>query len=167
MIIIGICPKVIKDFSNTNLDRTSNKLTNEIRCLTECDVYTLHEQLNGVCKYMKFKHEKTATWNFQFANNKHHHYHCCLSLESTLKHKIKAIQNLPALERLSFLRTSKVLNNEETEEKLRLQIHLTSKYSFIKTHSIYYSELIMLYKMSIDDINSETSDENDVEADND
>ena len=37
---IGICPKVVRDFSNTNIDETGRKLTNEIRCLTECDIYT-------------------------------------------------------------------------------------------------------------------------------
>ena len=40
-----------------------------------------------------------------------------------------------------------------------LQKKLNSKYSFIKTHSIYYSELIMLYKMSKDYIKKTSLDD--------
>lgn len=157
---IGICPKVIKDFSDTTTN--SNHLVNEIRCLTECDIYTLEQQLNGECKYMKFRY-KTNKWKFSFTKGNHHHYHCCLSEAPILKYKIKQIRNLDELKRLSVLRTSKTLNDNETVEMNALQKRLRSKYSFVKTHSVFYSELTTLFRMSTND-NFVIEDEEDEEA---
>jgi hypothetical protein len=157
---IGICPKVIKDFSNTVSNTTH--LVNEIRCLTECNIYTLEQQLNGECKYMKFKY-KTNKWKFSFTKGHHHHYHCCLQEAPILKYKIKQIQHLEELKRLSELRSSKMLNGQEVTEMNALQKRLRPKYSFIKTHSVFYSELTTLYKMSSNDsvvIDTEEDEEN-------
>jgi len=157
---IGICPKVINDFSKSDISKPETKLTNEIRCLTECEHYTLDEKLNGVCKYMKFKY-KNAKWKFPFANGHHHHYHCCLTNNPLVKYKIKNIKSWNDLNRLNELIHKKELTDDELTEKLELQSKLKSKYSFIKTHSIYYSELSMLFKMSRDDSHSEPNDEED------
>ena len=85
--------KVIKDFSKLTIEEDYTKPVNEIRCLTECDIYTLDQQLKGDCKFMKFKY-KNANWKFPFADNKHHHYHCCLSSKPSVKNKIRGIRFL-------------------------------------------------------------------------
>lgn len=162
---IGICPKVISDFSNSNIDIPDTKLTNEIRCLTECEKYTLDEKINGVCKYMKFKY-KNAKWKFPFANGNHHHYHCCITINPTVKYKIKSVKHWDELKRLDVLIFQKALTDEELIEKKELQKKLKSKYSFIKTHSIFYSELSMLFKMSRDEMNTEVNDDDEDETEN-
>jgi|GEM_PF-671762 len=155
---IGICPKVIRDFSKT--DTFDIKPTNEIRCLTECELYTLKEKLNGVCKYMKFKY-KNKEWNFAFADGKHHHYHCCLSKKPNMKRKIISRKDYPDLEKLNKLIHKGNIKTEEKEEFIVLQKKLKRKYSFIKTHSVYYSELVTLYNMnSVDMENEIESDDN-------
>jgi hypothetical protein len=160
---IGICPKVIRDFSNTDLDLAKAKVTNEIRCLIDCDIFTLEEQLNGACKYMKFKYKNSA-WKFEFANGHHHHYHCCLKKNPILKYKIKSINSFPQLKELSKLRTAKNLTAEQENEKKQLQEELLSRYSFIKTHSIFYSELTMLYKMNKESDDSSEDNEEEIET---
>ncbi len=109
---------------------------------------------------MKFKY-KNAKWKFPFANGHHHHYHCCLTNNPLVKYKIKNIKSWNDLNRLNELIHKKELTDDELTEKLELQSKLKSKYSFIKTHSIYYSELSMLFKMSRDDSHSEPNDEED------
>lgn len=157
---IGICPKVINDFSKT--DTFDIKPTDEIRCLTECEIFTLTEKLTGECKYMKFRY-KNKGWNFAFADGKHHHYHCCLSKKSTVKNKICATKSFADLEKLNVLIRKEDINTEEKEELIVLQKKLKSKYSFVKTHSIFYSELITLYEMNIGDIENMIG----IEEDND
>lgn len=155
---IGICQKVINDFSKTTpLD---TKPVNEIRCLTECDIYTLTEKLNGDCKYMKFRY-KNRGWDFAFADGKHHHYHCCLSKKSMIKNKIRAIKSFADLKKLNILIRKEDTNTEEKEELIGLQKKLKSKYPFIKTHSIFYSELLALYNMNIGSIDNEIEIEED------
>lgn len=153
---IGICPKVISDFSDvkTNID----KPTNEIRCLTDCKIFTLQEKLDGKCKYMKFSHGKGESWKFDFADGNHYHYHCCLSKHSTLKDKIKKSKAFADLEKIDrFLRRNHAID----EKTISLLQETRKKYSFIKTHSVYYQELVSLYKMTqgehneVDNIESE------------
>ncbi len=157
---IGICPKVIKDFSNT--DYNASRPVNEIRCLTECDIYTLDEMLEGKCKYMKFKY-KNPSWPFVFANNHHHHYHCCLAISPLIKLKIKAVGGFNNLKRLNILLKKADLNIEERIEKLNLQRKLRKKYSFIKTHSIYYTELLSLFNMGQGRFANVDGDSNEIE----
>lgn len=155
---IGICPKVINDFSNSEIDSVDTILTNEIRCLTECEHYTLDEKLSGKCKYMKFKYENKG-WSYPFADGNHYHYHCCLTKEISVRQKIESLNTWDDLNQLDKLLSKKVLTAEETNEKLTLQQKLRSKYSFVKTHSIYYSELSTLFDMSRDQTGIEHKDE--------
>jgi hypothetical protein len=147
---IGICPKVINDFSNGK-DLTP---TNEIRCLTECEIYTLKEKLDGVCKYMKFRY-KNKNWRYDFADNKHYHYHCCLARNHRIKNKITAINSYKELTIVDSLIRKKNIKAEERNKLTTLQKKLETKYSFIKTHSIFYSELLTLYKMNRGVVESE------------
>ncbi|MDO9028028.1 MAG: hypothetical protein Q7U68_04115, partial [Candidatus Roizmanbacteria bacterium] len=136
--------------------------TDEIRCLTECEIFTLTEKLTGECKYMEFRY-KNKGWNFAFADGKHHHYHCCLSKKSTVKNKICATKSFADLEKLNVLIRKEYINTDGKEELIVLQKKLKSKYSFIKTHSIFYSELLTLYEMNIGDIENTIG----IEEDND
>ena len=155
---IGICPKVINDFSDTK----DSPPINEIRCLTECEIYTLNEKLNGKCKYMKFRY-KNKNWSYRFADNKHYHYHCCLTKNSQLKNKITAIGFFEELTIANSFLGKKNLNIEEKNQLSALQIKLKSKYPFIKTHSIFYSELLSLYNMNSGLVGNEIE----IEEDND
>ena len=161
---IGICPKVIRDFSKCDFEEPDSKLTNEIRCLIECDIFTLDEKLNGTCKYMKFRY-KNKSWKFPFANGNHYHYHCCISANPVLRIKIKAIKYWLDLTNLDKLLQKKELSENDLNEKTELQKKLKSKYSFIKTHSIYYSELSMLFQMSRGDISFANIDSHEEEPD--
>lgn len=143
---IGICPKVIKDFSE--VDGENNKPKYEIRCLTECSLYTLEQKLGGACKYMKYRYDNVQ-WRKDFpdfTDGKHHHYHCCHSKEPDLEKKIVAKSGFDELKRLNDLLVNDNKDAGEIEEMKLLQEKL--KYSFIKTHSVYYSELIGLIKMN-------------------
>lgn len=155
---IGICPKVINDFFNAK-DSTP---TNEIRCLTECEIYTLKEKLAGICKYMKFRY-KNKNWKYAFADNKHYHYHCCLARNNGIKNKITAINSYKELTIVDSLIRKKNLKVEERNKLTTLQNKLETKYSFIKTHSIFYSELLTLYKMNSGVVQNEIELEEDNE----
>lgn len=157
---IGICKKVISDFSKT--DTFDIKPIDEIRCLTECSFFTLREKLDGKCNYMKFKY-KNKGWNFVFADGKHHHYHCCLSKKSMIKNKITETKSFADLQKLNILICKEDITTEEKEELIVLQKKLKSRYSFIKTHSIFYSELVTLHKMNSGDMENEIQ----LEEDND
>lgn len=137
---IGICPKVIEDFSNT---KQNIKPIDEIRCLTECNLFTLDEKLNGKCKYMKFNSGSKKWKGISTFENKHYHYKCC-DTEKT-KSIIQNDKNYHKLQVLNQLLYSKSGNKEQIEE---LQKELKSKFPILKTHSIYYPELLKLIKMN-------------------
>ncbi len=140
---IEICPKVIAEFSDigSNVDKPMN----EIRCLTDCKLFTLQQKLNGKCKYMKFRQEKDKSGEFEFADGNHYHYHCCLSKRPNLKDRIvnsKAYADLKQIDK--YLRNDRVI-----DEKRRSLIQSTrKKYPFIKTHSVFYQELVSLHKIN-------------------
>ena len=152
---IGICPKVIKDFSNI-VDDGSHPV-NEIRCLVECNLYSLEDKLSGKCKYMKFRY-KNKDWKYKFTDGKHHHFHCCLSANQKLKTRISNTKSYYRLERLNKLLLKKKINESEKEELIILQDKLKSDYSYIKTHSVFYGELISLYKMNVGTSELDTAD---------
>lgn len=78
-----------------------------------------------------------------------------------MKRKILLTKNYPDLEKLNILIHKENINTEEKEELVVLQKKLKRKYSFIKTHSVYYSELVTLYNMNTVDMENETeSDDN-------
>lgn len=142
---IGICPKVIRDFSNT--DVLDKEPTNEIRCLIECEIFNLEEKLSGKCKYMKFRYKNTK-WDFDFVDGNHHHYHCCCQKNKEIINRISELQSYSKLKKIDYLLHKKDIKKEEKIELFELQNNLRKKYSFIKTHSIYYSEFLTLYKMN-------------------
>ena len=143
---IGICEKVIEEFSNVleSIEFPSN----EIRCLTDCSHFTLKEKLDGKCLYMKFRYSNN-NWKFGFCDNKHYHYHCCLELYNELKVKIEEIKLYPDLESLNDLLQIPVKTNEQLKFIYELQKKLKSKFNFIKTHSIFYQELVSLFNINL------------------
>jgi hypothetical protein len=136
---IGICEKVIKDFSNVDSDLP--KPTNEVRCLTDCSIFSLKDKLDGKCRYMKFRH-KSNSWKYKFADNNHHHYHCCLMGNKKLKKQIMETNGFSDLKEIEKQLAQNTTPDSELLQKTR------KKYSYIKTHSIYYQELISLYRMN-------------------
>lgn len=74
---INFCPFVINNFSNFNYDIVKI----EVKCLTNCNIYTREEILNGVCKYSKYSRGRAVTLahtHHDYADNKHYHYHCVI-----------------------------------------------------------------------------------------
>ena len=84
---------------------------------------------------MKFKYENRK-WNYPFADGKHHHYHCCLSRNRSIIKKIKKLKSYKELEKYQKIKDPTQIEN------------LRRNFSFIKTHSIYYSELSKLIEMN-------------------
>jgi hypothetical protein len=149
---IGICEKVIKDFSDVDSDLP--KPTNEVRCLTDCDIFSLKDKLDGKCRYMKFRY-KGNLWKYKFADNNHHH-HCCLTVNKKIKKQIMGTNGFNDLKKIDKLLANKTNHDSELLQKTR------KKYSYIKTHSIYYQELISLHKMN-QDLNDEAENIKDQE----
>ncbi|MFQ5602642.1 MAG: hypothetical protein ACE5HS_05185 [bacterium] len=141
---IGLCHKVIKDFST--IRENGLDPDNEIRCLTDCEYFSLEEKVDGKCLYMKFRC-KTKSINeieTQYSDGNHYHYQCCLQGNNRLKDAITKDKNYRDLEKLDVLMKRKDSSRTELQSKLR------SKFSYIKTHSVYYSELVKLYEMNLD-----------------
>jgi hypothetical protein len=144
---IGICEKVIEDFSNTS--NVSNPPPNEIRCLTDCNKFSLKEKLEGKCSNIKFKYEsKIDGVKYDFADGKHHHYKCCIKKDSKIISSIKNHKKFNDLVKLNTL----ILKNEITEDEANWKSlnypKIKKAFNFLKTHSVYYSELISLIEIN-------------------
>lgn len=120
---IGICPKIISEFSNPEfaIERI------EVRCLYDCDEYTLKEKVEGKCPYMKY-HDKL-----------HYHYKCVVGKEKEnlikdiiSKHKFKN-NNLVDM----FTRRNENLPFKEGDIR-------SKKINYIITHHLWYPELSKL-----------------------
>lgn len=120
---IGICPKVMDDF--TNQDKKINRL--EIRCLYDCDKFTLKEKISGKCPYMKY------------FDTLHHHYKCVsgksesyIKREIIQKHKLKErdLENL--------------LKQGERNLPIASDDMRSRKINCLKTHYLWYPELSKL-----------------------
>jgi len=143
---INICPKVIKDFSATPTsgDKAEDPC-DEIRCLIYCDNFTLDEKINGKCPYMKFSYQRKINGDsFNFADNKHYHYHCCIKKDRRIIDAIKRDKNYKDLLELD----KATHDNSSKDEITKLKGTLQNKFVYIKTHSVFYSELIKLIKMN-------------------
>lgn len=142
---IGICDKVIEDFCNLG----NLKVQNEIRCLVDCNKYSLDDKINGKCPYMKFKYNgKIRGKNFSFADNKHHHYRCCINKGEDIINTIKSMEYYDDLKKINELLQKNNLTEDETEFINENYEKLKRKFNFLKTHSVYYSELIKLKEMN-------------------
>lgn len=143
---IGICEKVIEEFSGATEHLESD---GEIRCLVECNKFTLDEKLNGKCPVMKFRYStKIAEHKFGFADNKHYHYNCCMNSDERLISAIKKHKDYEDLQKLDELLRKNDCSEEEVQFKETKFSHLKSKFNFLKTHSIFYKELETLRMMN-------------------
>lgn len=144
---IGICDKVIEEFSDiTSGLEPSGK---DIRCMVDCEKYTLEEKLSGNCPYMKFKYKGTINnQSFSFADNMHHHYICCVESNSSVRNAIEGLDEYSDLVRLNELIGQEEKSEEDTQWLDLNYKNLKKKFNFIKTHSIFYSELNTLIKMN-------------------
>lgn len=114
---IGICPKVIKDFSDPKhkINRT------EVRCLYDCDRYTLAEKIDGKCPYIKY------------FNGLHHHYNCVGE-----KEKKKIIADIIAKHKVKETELADVLKNKNLPSDTEIR---SKKINYLKTHYLWYQEL--------------------------
>lgn len=118
---IGICPKVIKDFSDPDY---SIKKT-EIRCLYDCNLYSLKEKLDGKCLYMKY-YDKL-----------HYHYKCVINTkQKDIINNIVKKHNINKKKLESNLLNNKDYKNLPSGDNIR-----TKKINNIKTHYLWYGEL--------------------------
>lgn len=80
---INFCPFVINKFSDFNSDISRT----EVRCLTDCNLFTAAQIANGACKYSKYSRAQTqgSHTNHPYADNKHYHYQCVLNSVSAQK----------------------------------------------------------------------------------
>lgn len=120
---IGICPKVIDDFSNPNykIERI------DLRCLYDCDKYTLVEKINGKCLYMKY-YDKL-----------HYHYSCM-----TDEQKESLIKDILAKHKISETDLKTMFEQENknlpfVEDNIR-----SKKINYLITHYLWYPELSKL-----------------------
>jgi len=144
---IGICEKVIEEFSNT-LDSRNDPI-NEIRCLVDCTKFSLKDKLEGKCPNMKFKYEsKINDIKYVFADGKHHHYKCCIKTDKTIVDSIKKHKSFDDLEKLNILMLKDDLTEDDFNWKKENYPKIKKAFNFLKTHSVYYSELTSLIKMN-------------------
>jgi len=80
---INFCPFVIDKFS----DFTSDISKSEVRCLTDCNLYTPQQIANGDCKYSKYSRNQIQAQHTQhpYSDGKHYHYSCVLNSVSQQK----------------------------------------------------------------------------------
>ena len=124
---IGICSKVIEDFSNPDCKITRP----EIRCLYDCDKYTLKEKIDGNCSYMKY---------YNKSNNRHYHYKCVIKNEkSRIISDIKAKHHIEKKDFIKMLKDRKIKNLSCDVDSFR-----SKKINYLKTHYLWYSELSKL-----------------------
>lgn len=130
---IGLCPKVIQDFSDPNY-----KIKNiEVRCLYDCNRYTLKEKIEGKCPYLKYK----GTLPYH-SKERHYHYKC---VTNEVKNNIlTAISKKHKIDKKVLI---KMLNNKKIKS-LRFQKDnlLSKKIHRLKTHYLWYPELSGLIK---------------------
>lgn len=123
---IGICPKVIEDFSNPNYKIKRP----EIRCLYDCDRYSIAEKIEGKCPYIKFIDYKKI-----FDDKKlHNHYNCVINkIKKTI---IKDIITKHKLKKEDFI-TIKIIPHDPEDVR-------TKKIRYLTTDYLYYPELVVL-----------------------
>lgn len=145
---IGICEKVIIDFCNTDEDMPEP--INEIRCLVDCSQYTLEEKITGICPVMKFRSASESNINgtkFSFCDGKHHHYKCCLTTDPNILKSIREHNSFDDLTKLNELLYKTKSEEDETWISENYS-KLKKKFNFIKSHSVFYSELTSLIKIN-------------------
>jgi len=140
---IGICPKVIKDFSN--IERLS--VINEVRCFLDCEIFSLEEKVTGQCPYMKFSKKSTQLYGIRafFLNGHHYHYRCCIEQNPDLIQRIRSDRHFNELMELDF----ELHRDDKDQERINeLRVDLQNKFVYAKTHSVYYQELIKLIEIN-------------------
>lgn len=71
---IPFCDYVINKYSDFN-----QKIEKyEVRCLSECNIYTEDEIVSGKCAFTKYSREKTKTIKHKYTTGLHYHYKCVL-----------------------------------------------------------------------------------------
>lgn len=146
---ICICEKVIDVFSDTS--QKEIEPINEIRCLVDCNKYTLEEKISGKCPSIKFKckniSKKIGGKKFNFIDGKHHHYKCCIKRDKNIIEAIKSNTKYDDLIKFNLLLTKTELTDEETKWKNNNYETLRRTFNYLKTHSVFYSELTKLIKI--------------------
>jgi len=126
---IGICPNVISNFSNPNHEIKRV----EIRCLYDCDRYTLNEKIEGKCPYMKYFYKKL-----------HYHYNCLID-----KKKQDVIKDIIIKHHLTEKELMTMLSNKEIKNlPCKSNDMRSKKINYLKTHYLWYSELSRLIQMN-------------------
>lgn len=121
---IGICPKIIKEFSNP--EHTIGRV--EIRCLYNCDEYSLNEKIEGKCPYMKF-YDKL-----------HHHYKCVVhSIRQDIISDIIKKHKLNTVDFEIMLENREISNLPYDGNNIR-----SKKINYLITHYPWYPELSKL-----------------------
>ena len=147
---IGICEKVIDDFSNTS--QKNDEPPNEIRCLMDCNKYTLEEKITGKCPSIKFKYKKDDKKidgiKFDFIDGNHHHYKCCIKRNNKIIDAIKNNNKYNELVKFNLLCAKTELTDEEYQWKNENYKTLKETFNYLKTHSVFYSELTSLIKIN-------------------
>jgi hypothetical protein len=144
---IGICEKIIEDFSNTS--KSNNAPINEVRCLVDCKIFSLKEKLEGKCPNIKFKYEsKIDSIKYAFADGKHHHYKCCINKDKKIIESIKNHKKFNDLKKLNILILKDNLTEDESNWQKENYPKIKKAFNFLKTHSVFYSELTSLIKMN-------------------
>lgn len=121
---IGLCPKIIEEFSDpaVNISRV------EIRCLYDCDKYTLKAKIYGECPYMKYY------------DRLHNHFTCLVE-----KKKDELFANVLEKHKLD----EDTLNNMIADESIKnlpcdSNNIRSKKINYIITHHVWYPELATL-----------------------
>ena len=120
---IGICPKVINDFSNC--EYKIGRI--EIRCLYDCDKYSLDEKLGGKCLYMKY-YDKL-----------HYHYRCLVN-----KEREGVISDIISKHRIEKAKLIEMIEKKEKNLPFEPDNIRSKKINYLKTHYLWYQELSKL-----------------------
>ena len=122
---IGICPKIIEEFSNCNYKIDKHNI--EARCLYECDKYTLEEKISGACPYMKYY------------DGLHHHYRCVVDKkhQEVIKDIIKKHGITTDTLKATFASKEKKLAFKQDDKR-------SKKINYLKTHQLWYPEFSKL-----------------------
>lgn len=122
---IGICGKVIDEFSD--ITHKINKDSLEIRCLYECDRYTLEEKIGGKCPYMKYY------------DGLHHHYKCVV-----IKKQQDVIRDIVRKHKITKDDLETIFVNREKNLPSKKADKRSKKINYLKTHQLWYPELSKL-----------------------
>lgn len=120
---IGICPKVINDFSNC--EYKIGRI--EIRCLYDCDKYSLDEKLGGKCLYMKY-YDKL-----------HYHYRCLVN-----KEREGVISDIISKHRIERSKLIEMIEKKEKNLPFEPDNIRSKKINYLITHYLWYPELSKL-----------------------